>query len=105
MPYILSVPKSFSVSKPGAVDITRVRIVGFKVDIDPTLQSQAVVELQAGTGPYTAEDKIWVIFDEASTVRILNADPTGLNKVSKALEKAVFDEMAALGKIPAGTVS
>lgn len=105
MPYTLDTPKSFPVAKDVSVNITRLKINGFSLEVSPQIRSRVDAQLQSGTGPYVDETEIGVDLDAASTLRIINSDPTGLNKVSKALEKAVFDELAVLNKIPTGTVT
>ncbi len=105
MPYLLSTPKTFATSRVVDVDITRLGITGFQLNVEPILQARVEAELQSGTGPYTAEHTIYVELNAASTGRILNSATTGVNKVSQALERAVFDELAVLNKIPTGTVT
>jgi hypothetical protein len=105
MPYTLSVPKSFNVQRFVAVNITRLRIVEFRLAVEPQLRSVITAELQSGSGPYVAEEQVEFDFNTDSTTRILTANPVGTIRVSAALETAVFDELARLGTIPNGTVS
>jgi len=105
MPYTLSVPRAFPIDRPISVNITRLKINGFSVLVSPELRSKVDAQIQSGTGPYVDEASITFDLDSESTARILGADPTGINRISTALEKAVFDELAFLGKIPTGTVT
>jgi len=105
MPYLLSVPKNFTVSKATTVAITRFRLIGFRVDIEPDLTSRVYAELQSGSGPYAAEETRDITFDNVSTLRILNTAPTGTTKLSQALERSIFSELSLLGQIPSGSVT
>lgn len=105
MPFLLSAPKSFNVPRQVAVSITRLRVVAFSLDLEPDLRSRVEAELQSGSGPFTAESTVHIQLNTDSTTRILTASPAGTTRVSAALEKAIFDELARLGTIPAGTVS
>jgi hypothetical protein len=105
MPYQLSTPRAFFVDKPTQVSITRLRIIGISVELEPDMRARTSVELQSGSGPYTAEESRDFTFTADSTARILNASASGVAKTAAALERAVFDELARLGIIPNGTVS
>ena len=103
MPYVLTTPRTFQVEKPTSVSITRLRIVEYSVQIEPVIASSAIAALQSGTGPYADETSIRYTFNSDSTTRILTSNPAGANRVSAALEKGIFDELARLGVIPTGT--
>jgi len=103
MPYTLTTPRTFSVEKATSVSITRLRIIEYSVQIEPVISSSAIAALQSGTGPYFDEISRRYEFSGDSTTRILIASTAGTSRVSAALEKGIFDELARLGVIPTGT--
>jgi len=103
MPYVLATPKTFLVPKDTSVSITRLRILDFRVSLEPVVASSTHVSLQSGSGPYMDETMLSYSFSKDSTTRILAANHTGTTRAGQALEKGVFDELVRLEVIPAGT--
>lgn len=104
MPYNLSVPRAISVPRHVSVDITRVRIVSLQLTAEDPRAGSVSVDMLSGTGPYQSEGLRSFGLEAESVNRILLATVGTTTRLSNLLERAVFDELARLGHIPAGTV-
>jgi hypothetical protein len=105
MPYLLATPRTFNVSKETPVSITRLRVIEYAVKLEPAATSHVMASLQSGSGPYADETVISYHFNADSTMRILATNNSGTTRAGQALEKGIFDELARLNVIPAGTTS